>query len=160
MLKRFFIFVCLAVFGLGCASDPPAPPPPVPPTTLSLQLNNAQNTNPDVEGKGSPVLLRVYELKDQTNFNGADFFALFDKDKTVLAGDLVRKQEFLLKPGEAKTLQIEPGADTRFVGFFAAFRQLDNAQWRVVTPLNLHQVNNLILKLDKNELAVTVQPNS
>ena len=160
MIKHRLIFAWLAVFCFGCASEPPAPPPPVPPTTVSLQLNSEQNVNPDVSGKGAPVLLRVYELKDQANFNGADFFALFDKEKAVLAGDLLRKQEFLLKPGEAKTLQVEPGADARFIGFFAAFRQLDNAQWRVIAPLTLHQANTLILKMDSNQLVVTAQPNS
>jgi type VI secretion system protein VasD len=159
MLKHYLIFAWLVLFCLGCAGEPPAPPPPAPPTLLSLELNSKQNVNPDVSGKGAPVLLRIYELKDQTNFNGADFFALFDKEKAVLGGDLLRKQEFLLKPGETKTLQIEPGAETRYIGFFAAFRQLDNAQWRVIAPLALHQTNTLLLKLDTNQLAVTVQPN-
>ena len=145
------LILCLS----ACAGSPAEPPPPLPPTVLNLQIQTGMHVNPDAAGKAAPVVLRLYELREQSSFLGADFFPLFDKEQATLAADLVRKQEFVIKPGESRPLQIETAADTRFIGFFAAFRELDHAQWRSVAPLVLHQNNAVILKLENNELAVT-----
>jgi len=148
LLPILLVFVLTA-----CASDPEQPAP-LPPTLVNLQLESGALINPDASGKAAPVLLRIYELREHSNFAGADFFALFDKEQATLAGELLRKQELLIKPGETKILPIEPGADTRFLGFFAAFRKLDNAQWRNLATLKLHQTNSILLKIEGNTLAV------
>lgn len=133
------------------------PPAPLPPTMIQLDIDSQPVINPDVSGKASPVLLRIYELRESNNFMGADFFALFDKEQATLAADLVRKQELWLKPGEHKTLQLQPANDTRQLGFFAAFRKLDDAQWRALSsPLTANQPNTLTLKVKGN--ALTMEP--
>ena len=133
------------------------PPAPLPPTMIQLDIDSQPVINPDVSGKASPVLLRIYELRESNNFMGADFFALFDKEQATLAADLVRKQELWLKPGEHKTLQLQPANDTRQLGFFAAFRKLDDAQWRALSsPLTANQLNTLTLKVNGN--ALTMEP--
>jgi type VI secretion system protein VasD len=141
----------------SCAETPEQPAPP-PPTVVELTLNSSASINPDADGKASPVVFRIYELREQSGFTGADFFAIFDKEQATLAADLVRKQELVIKPGEHKTLRIEPAADTRVLGFFAAFRKLDNAGWRTFTELKAHQNNAVLLKLDANSLTVTNTP--
>jgi type VI secretion system protein VasD len=142
---------------VSCAEVPEQPAPP-PPTVVELTLNSATSINPDADGKASPVVLRIYELREQSGFNGADFFAIFDKEQATLGADLVRKQELVIKPGENKTLRIEPAADTRILGFFAAFRKLDNAGWRTLTEFNAHQNNAVLLKIDANNLSVSNTP--
>ncbi len=146
---------------LASCAETPELPPPAPPTQLTVQINAGKQLNPDAAGKASPVLLRIYELREQSAFAAADFFMLFDKEQAALAGDLLRKQELLVKPGEQKTLPIDPAADTRKIGFFAAFRKLDDAQWRALAPLVLHQNNTIILEMDRNVLgakASAVEP--
>lgn len=150
-----FLPILLSFSLLACA-DAPEKPAPVPPTLVNLQINSASLINPDASGKASPVMLRIYELREQSNFAGADFFTLFEKEQATLAADLARKQELWIRPGERKTLQIEPAADARMLGFFAAFRKLDNAQWRGVAPLNLHQTNTVTLEVESNLLTVKV----
>lgn len=146
--------IFLAFFLLACADTPEQPAPP-PPTLIDLQINSGKLLNPDADGKASPVVLRIYELREQTGFVGADFFALFDKEQTTLAADLVRKQELVIRPGETKTLKIEPDSDTRMLGFFAAFRKLDNAGWRSLAVLSAHQNNVVVLKLDGTALTAS-----
>lgn len=136
----------------GCASAPtPEPPPPL--TIVNLQIETAADINPDASGKPSPVMLRIYELKEVSAFNAADFFALFDKEQATLAADLVHKQEMLIKPGETKTLTLQPGADVNNIGFFAAFRQLDTAQWRALVPVNAHQTVSYSVKIKATQLS-------
>ncbi|MEI8574468.1 type VI secretion system lipoprotein TssJ [Methylomonas sp. LW13] len=157
MLLARLLPVFFASLLAACAEVPEQPAPP-PPTVVELTLNSTASINPDADGKASPVVLRIYELREKSGFNGADFFAIFDKEQATLASDLVRKQELVIKPGENKSLRIEPAADTRVLGFFAAFRKLDNAGWRTLTELKAHQNNAVLLKLDANSLTVTNTP--
>lgn len=153
-MKRHVFLVLLNVLLLGCASEPPVQPPPPPPTIVNLQIETSADLNADINGNGAPVMLRVYELREQSNFNSADFFALFNDEKASLAADLVRKQELLLQPGESKTLNLNPDDQVQGIGFFAGFRQLDTAQWRAGVAVKAHQTQTLQIKLKNNQLTV------
>ena len=157
-MKRSLLLFLLAVFLLGCAGDPPVEEPPLPPTIVNLQINPAADLNADINGNGAPLMLRVYELREQSNFKSSDFFALFNDDKATLASDLARKQELLLQPGEAKKLSIQPDDDVRFLGLFAGFRQLDTAQWRAVAHFKVHETQTLVVTLKNNQMTLEPAP--
>ena len=156
MIRVLLIFL-FSFLLFGCASDappPPAPEPPPPPTIVNLLIESATDVNPDNSNKAAPVMLRIYELREQSNFNAADFFDLYDKEQAALAGDLVHKQELLLKPGISKKLVLQPDADVHTIGFFAAFRQLDTAQWRAKVDVAPHETKTWAIKLNANQLIV------
>ncbi|OAI17642.1 type VI secretion protein [Methylomonas lenta] len=157
-MKHSLSLFILAVFLQGCAGDPPVEVPPLPPTIVNLQINPAADLNADINGNGAPVMLRIYELREQSNFKSADFFALFNDDKATLAADLARKQELLLQPGDAKNISLQPEDDVRAVGLFAGFRQLDTAQWRVVTPFKAHETQTLVVTLKNNQMTLETAP--
>ena len=96
-----------AVFAVGCASGPPKP------VKTHIAVTATADVNPDSAGKAAPVVVRVYQLKSDVAFSSADFFALFDDDKKVLAGDLVARDEFELSPGEQR--MIKASGTERFV---------------------------------------------
>ncbi|MBS4052189.1 MAG: type VI secretion system lipoprotein TssJ, partial [Methylomonas sp.] len=123
-MKRLVFLVLLTALLPGCAGDPPVQPPPPPPTIVNLQIETSADLNADINGNGAPVMLRIYELREQSNFNSADFFAIFNDEKATLAADLARKQELLLQPGESKSLTLNPADDVQAIGLFAGFRQL------------------------------------
>jgi len=158
-MKRYLYIAALNFSLLGCASDPPEPPPPPPPTIVDLQIDASANLNADSNGNGAPVMVRIYELSGQSNFNAADFFAFFNDDQATLGADLSHKQDFLLKPSESKKLTIKPGDEVQFVGFFAAFRKLDTATWRALVPVQANQTQTYTVKLVDNQLtAELVKP--
>jgi len=139
----------------SCSNTPPAEPPPAPPPTLvNLTIKSAADVNPDSGGTASPVMLRIYELRETSAFTSADFFSLFDKDQGTLLSESVRKQELLIKPNDTKTLSIQPGPETRALGFFAAFRQLDTAQWRALMPITAQQTQSVLIHLKGNDLVL------
>lgn len=123
----------------GCAKPPP--PPVI--THVNLQLIGAANMNPDTRGRASPMALRVYALKTSSGFDTADFFALFEKDVATLGGDLIKKEEVLLRPGESHTVSFDLPADASAIGILAAYRDLTRAQWRQTVPLQPGQPLNL-----------------
>src|SRR5256885_968574 len=90
--------------GAGCA--PPTPRPRAPegaPTavpTAIFEVVADMDINPDREGIPKPVLLRIYELRASAAFDRAGFFDLQDKDDGQLGSDFVRREEFLVAPGQ------------------------------------------------------------
>ena len=104
------------------------------PTRLVLRMDAAAQTNPDATGRPSPVKVRIYELKDSNAFAEADYFSLNANDKAVLGGDLLVRDEFILRPGETKRIERKSHPKTVALGILAGYRDL-NSVWRVVHTL-------------------------
>ena len=104
--------------------------------TVEVALTASGDINPDVSQRASPLVLRVYELADAEAFTAASFFALWNQEPVVLAGALVKRHEFTLVPdGTAvKPLTLDPRVQA--IGIAAAFRDIRNANWRVVVPMS------------------------
>jgi len=100
-----------------------------------MTMTAAADTNPDAGGRPSPVVVRVYQLNADGAFTSADFFALFDDEQKVLGPQLVNRAEFTMSPAEQRTIELTVAPETRFVGAIAAFRDIRNAQWRVLVPV-------------------------
>jgi type VI secretion system protein VasD len=122
---------CLA----GCASKPPPAPPPPPPVPLKLVVHVAADANPDVAGRGSPVVVRVYQLRTNDAFKNQDLEPLYFKDKELLAADLVTREEWTLKPGETHEARWLVPPDVHAVELFAALREYRGLPWKVELPI-------------------------
>ena len=94
--------------------------------------------NPDYEGQPSPLVVRLYELTNITEFNAASFFPLYERDTELLGADIKYREEIVMVPGETKEFKRELNMDTRHVGIIGAYRDLEGATWRasIETPIN------------------------
>jgi type VI secretion system protein VasD len=133
---------------VACGSKPPPPPPPKPPAVLRIQLEAGARLNPDTRARPSPVVVRVYELKAAAAFGSADFLSLQERDQATLGGDLVAREELVLRPGESRVISRPLASDTRFVGVVAAFRDLERARWRALVELAAGRDNTVGVVLD------------
>ncbi|TDM06847.1 MAG: type VI secretion system lipoprotein TssJ [Ideonella sp. MAG2] len=104
-------------------------------TRLTLQVQASMGVNPDASGKAYPIKVRVYELKDAQVFQEAEYFTLDEKDKTALGGDLLARDEFILRPGESRKIERKSQAATQFIGVLAGYRDLAQSTWRAVYRL-------------------------
>ena len=143
----FLLAGCAAL--MACSTPPPKPQP----VNLKLNITASADVNPDAQNRPSPVVIRIYQLKDDAAFKGADFFALYDKEEATLAAALVSRVEFELAPGEKKTVDYSVSPDTRFIGVVAAYRDIRNAQWRAESGTVEKGVADL---LKKNKIAIAV----
>lgn len=116
----------------ACASADPKPREPL---DLDLTVNATATVNPDDQQRAAPIVVRLYELKTDSAFNTADFYTLQDKDKTVLSDDLVKRDQFQLRPGEHVTIRRVANPASTKLGVLAAYRDLPNAVWRAVYTL-------------------------
>jgi type VI secretion system protein VasD len=128
------------------------------PPLLQGTIKADQAANPDVNGRASPVVVRVYELRSPAAFSGADFFSLFDKESETLAGDLVGREEYDLRPAETQPYrrQLQPG--TKFIGVVAAFRDLENSRWRQVAPVPAERQSTIVIGIEARAVTVSVAP--
>jgi type VI secretion system protein VasD len=157
--------VTFALVLAACASGDPKPKEPL---RMNVTVNAASTVNPDEEKRAAPIVVRIYELKTDGAFNAADFFTLQDKDKTVLADDFVKRDQFQLRPGEHVTITRTADPATTTLGILAAYRDLPNSVWRAVYALPVTPDNawyrfstpklKLTITLDANTIEVTEAP--
>ena len=139
----------VALLIAGCA----AAPKPVPQTEVTGVLQASANVNPSVSKRPSPLLVRVYELKSATAFNNADFISLYQRDQAELGVEMVGREEVTLNPGDSRPISKMSAPETRFVGVFAAYRDLDHAKWRGVLAIQPGQKQRIVITAD--ELSIT-----
>lgn len=132
----------------------PKPPPAPKPTITELQFIVGENTNPDLRGRPSPIVVRLYELKSLAAFQGADFFGIFERDRESLGAELVMRDEVTLTPGEKRHAVRTLHHDTQYVGVVAAFRDLERARWRVTAPVVLNRTTRMEIRLDRHEMVI------
>jgi type VI secretion system protein VasD len=142
------------VCALVVAACKSAPPPPPPPTVVRITVSALDQANPDQRGRPSPVVVRVYELKTTAAFDNADFFTLYAKDQATLGGDLNAKNEFLLKPGDSRSVEatVQPG--TTFVAVVAAYRDIERSRWRATVPVPPNQTTVLDVRIDAADVSI------
>lgn len=104
---------------------------------LHLDLNaraalNTQST--DMSGLSVSTMVRVYQLKDRKNMDGADYQVLLNEGDSVLAGDLLDSQRLVVKPDEGAQLNVPLSPDAQYVAVVALFRSPDmqNHTWRLL----------------------------
>jgi type VI secretion system protein VasD len=159
-----WLFAALTIVAAlpACGKAPPPAPPAAPVITIAappdarikamMTLSATADTNPDASGRPSPVVVRVFQLRGDGAFSAADYFPLYDDDKMVLGAELITRDEFVLAPGERRSLEVTLAADTRFVGTIAAFRDIRNAQWRALIPAPR---NGLTVSVERARIAVS-----
>lgn len=129
-MPRFKSFTLLAVLALLSACSALSPYSEL--TKLDLDLQASDQLNPDLDGRPSPVVLRLLELKHPVAFENADFFSLYERARETLALDMVASEELEIRPGERRELKLSIDKDSRYVALLAAYRDLPETRWRYV----------------------------
>jgi type VI secretion system protein VasD len=157
MARRVILLVASAVLLSACAAKPPKPDP------AHAELIVSGDVNPDASGRASPVVVRVYQLRNDGEFNGADFFSVYEKEKETLGASLVSREEYVLAPGENRKLELPLNAETRFIAVVAAFRDIRTARWRAISRppekklADLLRKGGITVRLDKDNVTLAVK---
>jgi type VI secretion system protein VasD len=150
------LVLVLAVAALGLLSGCPKTVASLMPTSFEARLVASASLNPEPGGRASPLVVRLYELKDNAAFERADFFDLWDNESATLGADLVARDEIQLEPGQQRKVERSLDDATRYLGVVAAYRDLDNSEWRAIVPIRQNHGNDFSIGLGGQ--AVTVVP--
>ena len=125
--RSLVIAACLGLLG-GCATtlEPPAP--------KAYEIRADANTimNRDIAGKPLSVVVRLYQLKQEKDFNLLTFdLATSSRTDAELFGDsLIQRSELLMVPGTTHISTQTLLPETKYLGVVAFFRKPDAHYWR------------------------------
>lgn len=108
-------------------------------TDLELRVVAKADMNPDDSELASPLVVRLYELKDKKKFESLAFYDIYQNDKKLLGKNLIDKH--ILKqfvPDTKVKKQIVLNKKTRYVALFAEFTQYQNAEFKGVFEIYPH----------------------
>lgn len=153
--QNFRLLACVPVVLLSAALVACSSPPKPKVTSVTGTIQAAADVNPSVSQRPSPLRIRIYELKSAAAFNSADFMALFQSSAATLGADVLASEEMTLEPGQSRPVNKQLNAETRFVAVFAAYRDLERATWRAISPVEFGAAQQLTVKADA--LVVSIQ---
>lgn len=137
MLGRLVGFV-VPLFLLGSLSACGGPSP----TRLDLKIETTAQVNPNAKNRPSPVVIRVFNLTNDEEFQAASFDALYGNDPKSIDSSILGSDEYEIAPSSSRHLVETLPDGTKAIGLIAAFREIDHAKWRLVIPLRLNRKNN------------------
>jgi type VI secretion system protein VasD len=123
------LLLAASLLAAGCAKAPVVEPPP-PPVSVLVEAVAAGDVNPDLEGRASPVIVRIYQLADEAAFAKAEFFPLWDSESATLATAVVGRNEIRLAPGARGEVRFKLDPKVGSVGVAAAYRDFRSISWR------------------------------
>jgi|CXWL01.1.fsa_nt_gi type VI secretion system protein VasD len=156
MLRTNLVIALFTLILVGCGSDPEKPVPEPPQTIIDTQITASCQVNPDVNGRPSPIVVRIYELKSMGKFEEADFYKLFDDYASLLSSDLLASEQFNLHPGDTKVIRHVVSPETKFVAITAAYRDLNKAVWRNSIPIETAKTTQFKFMLDPLGIDITI----
>jgi len=105
------------------------------PVPLEITLAAEERVNLTAGGRPSPIVVRLFELSNNTQFLAADYFALMGQDGVPIGGDILTSDEHVLLPGEVKMVRKRAALKSRYLGIVAGYSDLSTSTWRLITPL-------------------------
>ena len=142
MTSRRAVLGLFALLATRCSSTPP------PPAVLTLTVIGGSDQNPDASGGPSPVAVRLFQLNGTAKFERADVFALTEREQQTLDGDSQGSEEFLVAPGETRTITRELKKGVQFLGVAVLYRDIDRARWRADAPVLASGPTKLTLRIN------------
>lgn len=150
MILRIITLLAMSILISGCTVANY-----IVPAYTSLKFEITEDVNPDLNGRASPVVVKVFSLSSRTLFDSQDFFSLYDEPQQVLGPDLIVKSEFEFLPGSQHQYELNLAPGVRYAGVLVAYQDIENARWREVVEIDTTAYKTYDLVI--GELAVFVR---
>ncbi len=149
---------CSWLFGKKEEKPEPKEEAMKPPAGATLQITVAASPliNPDLDGRPSPVVVRLYQLGSPDAFKQADFSHLYEADEKTLGKSMLGKFDSIMIPGGIQVYsfkKVDP--QTTFIGVVVGFRNYDGAKWHALYAMQGKDETNLRCNISR--LAVEIK---
>lgn len=115
----------------GCASDPPpAAPKPCDVQVVTLNIYASDNINPNENGNPRPVVVRLYQLRDNVRLENAQYDDVLLRDKEVLAEDIMKVDEVTVFPNDLVEVKFERNKQASYLAGVALFHGPQGQSWK------------------------------
>src|SRR6185369_15571603 len=97
---------------------------------VTLNIYAADNINPNEKGNARPVVVRLYQLKNDVKMENATYDEILLKDKDTLADDLMKVDEFSVFPNDLVQVKFERMKEATVLAGVALFRSPKGNSWK------------------------------
>jgi type VI secretion system protein VasD len=118
------------VVGCSSAAPPPEPPKPCNVQIVTLRIYAADNINPNENQNPRPVVVRLYQLKDEMRLQNAGYDEVLLNDKEVLGDDIVKMDEVSVFPNDLIEIKFERVKEASVLGGVALFHSPKGQSWK------------------------------
>jgi type VI secretion system protein VasD len=122
--------VLSAFAGCAAAEPPPATPKPCDVQIVTLNLYAADNINPNDSGNPRPVVVRLYQLKNDVRLENATYDEILLKDKETLQDDLLKVDDLSVFPNDLVQIKFERIKDASVLAGVALFHSPKGTSWK------------------------------
>ena len=128
------------------------------PLQVIVNIEAANNINPNIDGLASPLEVRIYQLQDSEAFNQASFIDLYNDDQGVLKAGLLSKRNLdSVLPSEERQVAIPLIAETEYIAIVAAFADFREAKNKVILQIQPGLPAMVEVKVDGVNISITGQ---
>jgi type VI secretion system protein VasD len=126
-------------------------------TGCSRNLQVSLIATSDVNNGGNPVVVRVYQLRNDVNFQRATIESFWNDDVQTLGGDLIGDPvEVIMRPDETRQLhRIKIENDALYIGAAADFYRPDQNRWRHILDISNYRGKKVYVLIGNDKLAVS-----
>jgi len=121
---------------------------------IDISIKTTKDVNLDAQGNPSPIVVRLYELTTAVEFRKAGYDALFNNDQATLGKDMLRRDEYEIKPEQTRIIARKSKENTKYLGLLAAYHDTTNIKWRALISLNSSGNADMKLLLEKTGFTV------
>jgi type VI secretion system protein VasD len=125
---RLAILVAMLV---ACGGSTPAPeaPKPCPPQDVTISLLASPAVNPTPTGQPRPVVIRIYQLKNDARLYNAPFEKIWHDDKNTLGEDLFKVDEIEVYPATRTDIRFGRAQGVDHIAAVALFQDPKGRSW-------------------------------
>ncbi len=134
--------------------------------SVNISFVSHSLVNPDSNSRSSPVAIYIYNINDIEEFSVVDYFTLVEDSQTQDKSDFYQVDNFVISPSESRKKEYVLEKDQGAIGIVAAFRDLENSQWKLIVDRKeikrglfksvLNRNSTINLNIDKNSIIYQV----
>ena len=127
------------------------------PAVYPINGEAAPTINRDTSGKSLSVVVRLYQLKERTDFDRLTFDTATSgkSDSDLFGATMISMKELVLVPGGKQQIVEKLEPDTKYVGIVGYFRKPDPQAWRYLIDAKDARKQGLGFRVEDCYLEIT-----
>jgi type VI secretion system protein VasD len=123
--------VASVLWASGCAATPePVAPEPCDVQIVTLTIYSADNINPNENGNPRPVVVQLYQLKNDVRLLNASYDDVLLNEKETIGEDVAKKDEVEIFPNDLVEVKFERMKEASHLAGVALFHGPKGQSWK------------------------------
>ncbi len=123
-------------------------------------ISAERDINMNVNAQPAPVEIRIYQLSKADKFSSLGYKQIARHDTRLLGDALLKKEQFIVRPGQVLPYNTNMAKETRFIGIVGLFRSTRNLVWKKLYQVSFLRNEGLDIRVTAGGLVLNAMPPS